>query len=100
MDDTMSLKGGINMYVMVAEDFNSRYISQTPPLGRRVKFINKNGWDWDLETARKMFTEGQILTIKEIYVGRNSSEVEFVTLPGKKFNTVMFVDIGEESIEG
>lgn len=98
MDRSMSLKGGLNMYVMFGDD-NSRYESDTPPLGRHVRFLDKNGWDWDLEEARKLFTEGQILTVKEIYVGRSSSEVEFLMYPGKRFNTVMFADVDEASID-
>lgn len=85
---TMSLDGGLDMYNRM-----KRYNNGTPPKGRMVKFINDNGFDSDLEYAQKYFTEGQILEIKEIYVGRSSSTVEFVGLENLQFNTVHFVDI-------
>lgn len=37
-----------------------------------------------------------MLTVKEIYVGRSISEVEFLELPNKRFNTAMFADLTED----
>ena len=85
----MSLEGGIHMYAHIFD----RYMSDVPPKGRKVRFLNDNGYDSDREYANKYFKEGQILTIKEIYVGRSSSEVEFEDYPHKEFNTVMFEDV-------
>jgi hypothetical protein len=79
MTDTMSLKGGIDTYTFPPK----RYLSNTPPRGRKVKYLNDNGYDSDRDYANKYFKEGQILTVKEIYVGRSSSEVEFLELDGK-----------------
>jgi len=45
------------------------------------------------ETANRYFSEGDIITVKESYVGRSCSEVELEECPNKKFNTVMFADI-------
>lgn len=84
----MKLDGGIDTY-----SFGKRYLTDEKPYGRKVKYLNDNGYDIEREVANKHFTEGQILTVKEIYVGRSSSEVEFVELEGKRFNTVMFEDI-------
>jgi hypothetical protein len=84
---TMKLDGGIDMY-----SFGDRYVTDVPPLGRKVRYLNKNGYDIERETANQYFTENEILTIKEIYVGRSNSEVELVEFPNKKFNTVMFAD--------
>ncbi|MFD2658561.1 hypothetical protein [Gracilibacillus thailandensis] len=86
---TMSLRGGVDMYSL---NFD-RYGSETPPTGRKVRFLNENGYEFDKEHARKHINEGDILTVKEIYVGRSSSEVEFEEIPNQKFNTVMFEDI-------
>ena len=36
------------------------------------------------------------MSVKEIYVGSWSSTVEFVEVPDKKFNTVMFEDVEED----
>ena len=43
--------------------------------------------------ANKCFKEGDILTVKEIYVGRSNSDVEFKEFLNKRFNTVMFKDV-------
>lgn len=87
----MNLIGGIDMYSFPIK----RYKSDTSPEGRKVIFLNDNGYDIEREYANDLFEEGQVLTIKEIYVGRSSSEVEFIEYPDKRFNTVMFADVGE-----
>ena len=84
----MSLIGGLDMYSPF-----ERYESDVSPKGRKVVFLNDNGYDYEREYANTLFKEGQILTIKEIYVSRCSSEVEFIEFPNKRFNTVMFADI-------
>lgn len=89
MKEAMSLLGGLDMYA----EFGTRYGDCPPCCGRKVRFLNTNGWDGEAERANEYFEEGQVLTIKEIYVGRSSSEVEFEELPGKRFNTVMFTDV-------
>ncbi|AFQ96510.1 hypothetical protein [Bacillus phage vB_BceM_Bc431v3] len=93
----MDLTGGLNMYTFFVAGEGlykqTRYGSDESPLGRKVKYLNRGGWDGDTERANQYFSEGEILTVKEIYVGRSSSEVEFTEHPGKKFNTVMFEDI-------
>ena len=94
---TMSLIGGIDTYA-----FDKRFKSDESPIGRQVVFLGKNGYEKELEQTKKLFSENQILTVKEIYVGRSSSTVEFQELPGKEFNTVMFGDLNqteEESIK-
>lgn len=93
MQETMSLVGGLDMY---AFNFGQRYGSETfdkSPEGRKVIFLDDNGYEGQRENARKYFKKGDILTVKEIYVGRSSSEVEFIEFPNKKFNTVMFADV-------
>lgn len=95
MSNTMSLIGGLDMY---AAEFGTRYGDGSSPEGRKVVFLNENGWDGEREHANKFFTEGQVLTVKEIYVGRSSSEVEFEELPDKRFNTVMFADVVRQTI--
>lgn len=86
--ETMSLKGGINLY-----KFPTRYESNISPMGRKVSFLNTNGYNSEREYANKLFQENEILTIKEIYVGGTSSEFEFLEYPNEKFNTVMFADV-------
>jgi len=89
----MDLTGGVHTYILFGDEWNKRFNSGDAPLGRKVKYLDKNGWDGDREYANRFFKEGAILTVKEIYVGRSSSDVEFVEHPFKKFNTVMFEDI-------
>ena len=85
----MRLDGGIDTYSFT----NERYKLEETPKGRRVTYLNSNGHNIQRKRANRYFTEGQILTVKEIYVGRGSSNVEFIELPHEKFNTVMFEDI-------
>ena len=83
------IDGGLNVYY--AE--TNRHNDEEPLEGRKVKYLNKNGYDHDRERANKFFKEGEILTVKEIYVDSWSSTVEFEEFPGKVFNTVMFTDL-------
>lgn len=92
MHKTMSLVGGLDMY----ESLGTRYKSDVSPTGRKVYFLNKNGYEGERERANKLFGDDRILTINEIYVGRSRSEVEFLEHPNLKFNTVMFADVDKE----
>jgi hypothetical protein len=87
----MSIIGGIETYTKNER----RYLTNELPEGRVVLFHDRGGYDYELEDARKLFKKGEELTIKEIYVGRSSSTVEFIEHPGLKFNTVMFSDVEE-----
>lgn len=88
----MRLDGGIDEYQM----FGERFGTGKSPYGRKVIYLNENGYDTEREVANKYFKENQMLTVSEIYVGRSSSTVEFVELPNYKFNTVMFEDAIEK----
>lgn len=63
-----------------------------------VKFLNKNGTDWDRQYANKHLKEGEILTVDNVYVGNFNSDVEFKEHPGIRFNTVMFEDVNVDVI--
>lgn len=84
----MKLTGGIDEYSWELK----RFESDIPPKGRIVRFLNDNGYDSELEHARKFFKENQILIVEEIYVGRSNSKVKFENYEGL-FNTVMFEDV-------
>ena len=88
MRSVMSLTGGLDMH-----HYPGRYESSVPPEGRKVVFLDDNGYDIEREHARELFAKGTELTVKEIYVGGSNSTVEFMEYPGKKFNTVMFADV-------
>lgn len=85
---TMSLTGGIDMYSSAR-----RYKSDVSPKGRKVIFLDDNGYDIEREYARKYFSKGEVLTVEEIYVGRSHSDVELEGYPNERFNTVMFADV-------
>ena len=89
-EGSMSLVGGLGMYSLNGK---KRYQSEKSPEGRKVIYLQQNGWDNDQEYANIYFSKNDVLTIKEIYVGRSSSEVEFMEIPSRKFNTVMFADV-------
>lgn len=95
MKTPMKLDGGIKMYCYGGDKIFDRYNNKNPPKGRKVIFLNDNGYDYEREYANTLFPKGQILTVNEIYVGRSNSEVEFEEFPGEKFNTVMFADMKE-----
>ncbi len=93
---TMSLKGGILGcgYGMGAFDRpdSKRLLENVSPKGRKVIFTAQGGYDCELESAKKIIKIGAEYTVKEIYVGRNSSTVTLEEIDGKEFNTVMFID--------
>lgn len=88
----MDINGGLLMYF---DDYD-RLSNEPSPEGRKVRFLNKNGYSIQREDALKHFNEGDILTVQEILVDRNSSEVEFKEVPNERFNTVMFEDVEED----
>lgn len=85
----MRLDGGIDTYTLPTK----RYLSDTSPKGRKVRYLMKNGWDYDKEKVNQHFNKGDILTVEEIYVGRSSSTVVFQEVKGIEFNPVMFEDV-------
>lgn len=60
--------------------------------GRKVMYTGLNGTSYEQSVAREFLNVGDILTIKETYVGGSSSSVVFMELPDREFNTVMFKD--------
>lgn len=92
IDVPMSLEGGLLVYTFSRK----RYKSEVSPEGRKVKYLDTNGTDFNLKAARRYLEKGDVLTIKEIYVDRSSSNVEFQEYPGIFFNTVMFTNIENE----
>ena len=86
----MNLDGGLFTYT------NGRYNGGEKPLGRKVRYLGVNGEKWSRDYANRFFEKGQILEVREIYVGITSSEVGFLDIPHEEFNTVMFEDVDEE----
>ncbi len=94
MGGSMSLKGGliIDNFGKVI-DYADRYAGGAKPYERKVMFLNRNGYGLEMAEAQKYFSEGDVLTVNEIYVGSFSSYVEFVEVPFIWFNTAMFADV-------
>lgn len=98
-EPTMSIDGGVIMYCYFTGVDNPRYNDKPSPRGRKVRFLDKNGYSSQLDVARKCFDKGDILTVKEIYVDRSSSSVEFLEVSNKRFNTVMFEDVYNDNFK-
>lgn len=58
--------------------------------GTKVKYLGKNGYEYQRKRADLFFQVGEILTVCYVDVARSSSEVCFDEYPGIFFNTVMF----------
>lgn len=62
--------------------------------GEKVVFIGSNGWPGEAEKAQQFLTVGEPLTVACIDVSQSSSTVTFVEAPERRFNTVMFKNLG------
>lgn len=86
--------------VRLKRDDNARVIlaggAVAAKAGDRVRFLNKNGHDWERADAVKAFGADAILTVERISVGRSSSRYYFVGVPSY-WNTVMFERVPEEA---
>lgn len=58
--------------------------------GKKVRYIDCQGYFGELKRARELFQSGDILTINKIYIGFIGLKVEFLEFPGKTFNGKMF----------
>ena len=63
-------------------------VIQSKP-GTKVFFLGINGHTEELKQTKEKFQDGQVLTVKEMNVGRSSSRVSFEEVDGW-YNTVMF----------
>ena len=61
------------------------------PIGTKLIFLNKNGYDYQLEEAREKFVVGKLYTVVGGNIFRNDSVVEFEEVEGE-WNTVMFAE--------
>jgi hypothetical protein len=61
-----------------------------PKSGDKMRFLAKNGYDYQLEAALDVFEPDAVVTVKRCIVHDWSHEVEFAELPGKLWNGVMF----------
>ena len=64
-------------------------VEKWPEPGDKMQFLDRNGYDVELETARKVFTKGQVVTVKKFDLGGWCSSITFEELSGK-WNSVMF----------
>lgn len=61
-----------------------------PKAGDKMRFLGKNGYDFQLADAKKHFSEGQILTVVGCRVGAFDHTIKFEEEPKRWFNGVMF----------
>ena len=66
-----------------------------PRNGQKVRFLNKNGYEYQLEKAKEAFNVDDEYTIKDCVVGMSSSYYKFEEVTGD-WNTVMFEVIANE----
>jgi len=90
----MKLSGGIDTYSYTNRKAQNERVNGEDCRGRKVRFLGKNGYPAELEFAKNKIKINQILTVKEVYVGRSSSTVVFEEIEGE-YNTVMFEDVTE-----
>ncbi len=60
--------------------------------GKKVKFLNKNGYDWQKEEAAKVLNTEDEYTVVDIDIGGWMSDVYLEGFP-HPFNTVMFENV-------
>lgn len=95
----MNLNGGIDEYGGFDDiGKEKRYGAGPSAVGRKIRFTGNGGYDHEIESAKKLFSVGQVVTIKELYVGRSSSKVELEEVEGQ-FNTCLFEDLGDEQCD-
>ena len=67
-----------------------------PRKGDTMRFLNRNGYDFEREAAAKVMTEGQTFTVKQCRVGEFSHSVQFEEITGT-WNGVMFAMLSTAS---
>jgi hypothetical protein len=55
------------------------------------------GWPAEREAAREVFTDGELLTIQDLHVGRSQTTVTFYEHPGA-WNHVHFDSVSDEEL--
>lgn len=63
--------------------------------GDQVRYLGKNGYDWEREEAGKRFKVGELLAVERISVGHSSSRYYFKDVPSY-YNAVMFETVRAE----
>jgi hypothetical protein len=59
----------------------------------KVRYTGHGGYESDKRWADTHLKVDAVYTVANIEVGGWSSDVEFIELPGKRFNTVMFAAV-------
>ena len=67
--------------------------------GDKVRFLNRNGHDWQLKEAAEIMNEGQIYTVDHTDVHGWSTDLYLQEFPGRNFNSVMFEDADKPGSE-
>lgn len=75
-------------YKLVSEGEPSTH-SEFPKPGEKMRFLNRNGYPFQLAEAKKLFRLDRLYTVESCEVGPWSSKLTFVGIRGS-YNSVMF----------
>jgi hypothetical protein len=65
--------------------------------GAKVRFLDRNGYDYQLETARRLLSKDGVYTVDRTDVHSWYTYVYLIEFPGEAFNSAMFVDDAKEA---
>jgi hypothetical protein len=93
--DELAAAGLVSEYVKLKQGvvyplFTLDTLGDWPKRGTKMRFLNKNGYDYQKEEARECFIPNfNTLTVLKTSIGGSSSTYTFAEVPGR-WNTVMF----------
>lgn len=85
-----------DLHKIVIKHKNHEAMGLDTPKGAKVVYHNPlNGHSGDIIDARKTLELGREYTVRSMDVGDYSSTVELLENPGKRYNTVLFVNVND-----
>lgn len=72
------------------QEKKARESQKWPEAGDKMRFLNENGYDVQLEQARQHFEVGKEYIVDAIVVSSFDHAIKFKEVPGTWFNGVMF----------
>lgn len=61
--------------------------------GSKVRFLNKNGYEFERNKAAEFLVEGQVYTVDRVEIHNWHTDVWLKEVPGFRFNSVHFDDV-------
>jgi hypothetical protein len=80
--------------IVLSKDYIGKEIFDWAPstIGGQMKFLNCNGYDFQLSEAQNIFNVDDMYTVENMNVGGWSSTIKFVGIKGW-YNSVMFDNV-------